>query len=450
MGQLGIDGLVSGLDTTSLIKQLMQVESMPQALLVRKQSTAQNFVSALQALNAKMSSLGDAAKTASTAKSWAAHAATSSSESVTASTKGAAQNASLTFKVDAVAASQISIVDVPTTFEGDPPSFTVVRNGVETVITAASGNVNDVVAAFNDSDSGVRAVAVRVSGGDTPTYKLQFTGTETGAENSFEIFQGEQAGGTQFVTSANASRAAQDARITLFPDTADATELTSAKNTFTDLTPGVDVTVSRVEADPVTVTISKDTEALTKLASNMVSQLGIVLSEISSRSATTTTTGDDGRTIVTGGIFTGDSSVRGMQQQILSAASTPVDGFSPSEVGIEIGRDGTFTFNEEKFAQALAADPAKVQRIVSGVGANIEKLATSTSDKYDGALTNKIKSQETAIKDMGEQISAWDRRLELRKAGLERTYSALEVTLSKLQSQSSWLAGQLGSLQGNN
>lgn len=446
---LAIDGLVSGLNTTDLINQLMQVESMPQKLLAQKQSTAQSFVSGLQALNAKISSLGDAAKTASTAKSWEAHAASSSAESVTATASGATQGSSLTFSVDAVAASQISVVDIPTTFESDPPSFTVLRNGEEIVVTAASGSVSDIVKAFNDSDSGVKAVAVRVSGGDTPEYKIQFTGTETGAENSFEIHQGDQAGGTGWVASAAASRSAQDARITLFPGTSSATELTSSSNTFEGLTSGVDVTVSRVETDPVTVTVARDDAAMKKLASDLVGQLGLVLSEISSRTATTTSTNDEGKTVVTGGLFSGDSAIRGIHQQILSAGSAPVDGFSPSEVGIEIGRDGTFTFNEEKFAAALAADPAKVQRIVSGVAENVAAVTTATSDKYDGSLTLKITSQETAIKDMGEQISAWDRRLDLRREGLNRTYSALEVTLSELQTQSSWLASQLGSLTSN-
>ena len=40
MGSMGIDGIVSGLDTTSLINSLMQVEAMPQTLLKQKVITA--------------------------------------------------------------------------------------------------------------------------------------------------------------------------------------------------------------------------------------------------------------------------------------------------------------------------------------------------------------------------------------------------------------------------
>jgi flagellar hook-associated protein 2 len=168
--------------------------------------------------------------------------------------------------------------------------------------------------------------------------------------------------------------------------------------------------------------------------------------EIASRTATTTKTNTDGSTTVTGGLFTGDSAVRGIQQQLTSAMAMPVDGFSPVEVGIVIGKDGTFTFDAEKFAAVLAADPAKAQSMVSQIAERVSTVATAISDPFEGSLSLKVKGQESMVKDMGTQIENWDRRLELRRSSLQRTYSALEVTLSNLQSQGNWLAGQLAGL----
>ena len=45
-----------------------------------------------------------------------------------------------------------------------------------------------------------------------------------------------------------------------------------------------------------------------------------------------------------------------------------------------------------------------------------------------------------------EQISDWDRRLDKREATLKRTYAALEVQLSNMNAQQSYLASQLASL----
>jgi len=57
-----------------------------------------------------------------------------------------------------------------------------------------------------------------------------------------------------------------------------------------------------------------------------------------------------------------------------------------------------------------------------------------------------INRRNAAITGLNEQVASWDVRLDLRKTALERQWSALEVSLSKLQSQSSWLSGQLAGL----
>ena len=338
------------------------------------------------------------------------------------------------------------------------PSLTVRKaDGTLVTVQARTGSLADIADALNDSASaGVRATVVRVSDGATPTYRLQLTGAKTGQANAFAIY----AGTTQQVTDALAAgtavrldsgvvRAASDAKVTLWKGTAVEKSFEQASNTFTGLMSGVDVTVSKVTGptdEPVTVTVARDDAALKALASGLVGALGVVLSEISSRSAVTTKSNADGTTSVTGGLFTGDSAVRGIQQMVVEAASYPVDDVSPTTVGIKLGKDGSFTFDEKAFTAALAADPAKVQSVIAGLATRVADVATSVSDKFDGSLTLKIQGQQKLATAMGKQVEDWDRRLAVRRENLQRTYSALEVTLSNLQAQSSWLAGQLGSL----
>lgn len=474
MAAFGIDGLVSGLKTSDLIAQLMQVEAAPQTLLKSKQTGVKSFVTGLQALNTKVASLAENAAKVAKPASWNAYAATSSATSVTAKAGETAQAGSVSFTVDAVAKAQVSVsnvtLDNSTLVAGMPPSVTV-RGGDGTLVTVepTSGSLQDIAKAINDAaEAGIKATVIRVSGGENPTYRLQFTGTTTGTAGSFEVFAGDGAaveaaqalkddpvngdGGAALAAlrlDGTSVTEATDAQITLWKGTAAEQTYTQSSNTFSGLLTGVDVTVSKVTAadeQPVTVTVAQDTEALKKLASGLVGAMGVVLSEISSRTAITTTTNSDGTTSVTGGLFTGDSAVRTVQQQLVEAASYPVDGVSPSTVGFALGRDGTFTFDEAAFTAALAEAPAKVQAVISGLADRIATVATNASDKYEGSLTLKIQGQERLVKDMGTQIEDWDRRLAVRKEGLQRTYSALEVTLSNLQSQSSWLASQLSSL----
>lgn len=467
MASLGIDGLASGLDTTTIINQLMQVESAPQTLLKSKQTSAKSFVTGLQALNAKVASLAENAAKVAKPASWSAFAATSSATSVTASAGATAQAGSVSFAVDAVAKAQVSVsrvtADDSTLVAGIPPAVTV-RGGDGTLVTVqpTTGSLQDIAKAINDAaDAGIKATVVRVSGGENPTYRLQFTGTSTGTEGAFAVYAGDTAavetalaagdGGVSLAAmrlDTTSINEATDAQITLWKGTAAEQVFTQSSNTFAGLLTGVDVTVSQTTAadEPVTVTVAQDTEALKKLASGLVGALGVVLSEISSRTAVTTTTESDGTTKVTGGLFTGDSAVRGIQQQLVEAASYPIDDVSPSTVGFKLGKDGTFTFDEAVFTAALAEDPAKVQAVISGLAERVSTVATNVSDKYEGSLTLKIQGQESLVKDMGTQIEDWDRRLAVRKESLQRTYAALEVTLSNLKSQSSWLASQLSSL----
>lgn len=468
MVSMGIDGLASGLDTTALINQLIQVEAGPQTLLKQKSTQTQNLVSALQGLNTRIASLADVAAKAAKAESWDAYKATSSSDSVTATASGAAQPGTVSFHVERLATAQVSLSATwnadgtsptagPSMVPTIPPAVTVRNSATGELVTVqpSTGSLSDVAKALEQAtDAGVKATVVRVSGGENPTYRLQFTGTATGTENGFEVYAGTSAE----VTAGTATRldtaqltAAQDARVVLWKGGGAGVETAfeQGSNTFSDLMSGVDVTISKVtgpDEAATTVTVGRNDAALKKLVSDTVNGLGVVLSEIASRTATTSSTNADGSTSVKGGVLTGDSAVRSIQQQLMGLASQPVDGVSPSTIGITIGRDGTFTFDEAKFTAALAADPAKVQHIATTFADRLATAAKATSDQFDGSLTLKIKGQEGLVKDIGTQIESWDRRLELRRASLQATYSALEVTLSNLQSQSSWLSGQLASL----
>jgi len=447
MAAMGIDGLVSGLDTTSLINQLMQVESAPQTLLKTKQSETTNLVTALQSLNTKVSSLFDAATKAATASSWSATKATASASSVTATTSTASQPTALSFTVDKLASSQISLTRPAdlASLTGTGTITVKAKDGTLTEITLGA-DAAATARAISSSKAGVSAVAVKV-GADT---RLQLTGTTSGEEHSFEIYQGTAAqvtAGTATKLDLDDTRTASDAKITLWAGTTGVEkQVSSSTNTFSDVLDGTAITVSAVETTPVTLTVKRDDAALQSLASGLVGSLGVVLSEITSRTATTTSTSDDGRTVITGGLFSGESGVRGLQQQLQSAAAYPIDGVSPSSVGFVVGKDGTFTFDQAKFTEALAADPEKVQKVISGLAQRVADVAKSASDKVDGTLTLQITGQQAVVKDLGAQIENWDVRLAQRREGLQATYSALEVSLSGLQSQSSWLAGQLASL----
>ena len=453
---MGIDGLVSGLDTTTLINNLMSIEAGPQTLLKAKQSTAADISTALQGINTRLRSVSAAAEKAATAANWTSFKATSSSSSVAASTTTSATGGSITFAVDAVANRQVSLTSAVADGSGltasSPPTLTIKKaNGSLVTFTAASNSLSDIASAITGSGAGVSATAVRVNSGSPASYRLQFTAGTTGTDGAFEVYAGDSAA----VTAATAPRldtavatTATNAKITLWKGTGYEQSFTQSSNTFTGLMTGVDVTVSQPTAsgETVTVNVATDPAQVSSLAKNVVGTLTLMLSDLDSWTATTTTTNADGTQSVKGGLLTGDTSTSQFRNQLMQAATYPVNGVSPSSVGIILEKDGSITFDADKFAAALAKDPAGTATFVQTVSQRVQATADAISDPYDGSLTNRISSQDSLVKQYTTQIADWDTRLELRRSTLQATYSALEVSLSNLNAQSSWLTSQLASL----
>ena len=82
MGGMSIDGLVTGLDTSNLIRQLIQAERAPQRQLQTRQSQLRDTVKLFTELNAKFKALGDAAAKLDAATDWQKRSATSSNDAV--------------------------------------------------------------------------------------------------------------------------------------------------------------------------------------------------------------------------------------------------------------------------------------------------------------------------------------------------------------------------------
>lgn len=161
MSAVGIDGLISGLNTTSLIDQLMTAEAAPQALLKSRVTTSQTLVSALQGLNSSIASLATVATNTALPATSDLYTATSSAPSVSVSAATGAAPGRVNFSVSAVASAQVSVSAAMTVWPDTPATFTIVgANGTKTELTAASTSLDDVVTAINGSSAVVSAIKV--------------------------------------------------------------------------------------------------------------------------------------------------------------------------------------------------------------------------------------------------------------------------------------------------
>lgn len=443
---IGIDGLISGLDTTTLINNLVAAESQEQTLLSTKATGISKLVSSFQSLNSQLAALTGAAKSAGTAASWDVFTATSSSSSVSVTAGTGAAASSLSLTVQQVARAQVSLIDAADLAGQSALTFTM-ADGTSQTVTIDGDHPADIAQAINDAKLGISASLVRVSGtGDTSQYVLQLTGA-TGQANAFGVAAGTGAEGESPTAVGTVITTAQDASVVLWSGTGAERTVTSATNTFEGLLSGTTITVSAASADPVTISLTPDTAARTALVTGMVAQVATVISAIAAGTKQTTTTDDDGNTVVTGGIYAGDTAVRSLTQDLISAFTYPVDGKSPTTVlGISVDKDGTISIDQEVLAASLADDPEGTMAFATALSARVQAVGTTYSDPIDGLITTKITGQQSVYTDLEQRIGDWDTRIAARKATLQAKFNAMETTLQSLKTTSDWLTTQLANL----
>jgi flagellar hook-associated protein 2 len=454
-----IDGLASGMNTTAMINALMAVEALPQTQLQTKLDSNQSMITALNTLKTKIALLSDQATKASAPSALNLFTATTTSASVTSTATTGATSGAFDLTIDQLAQTKVGVTAAaawPVDGSGNPAKLTIVdATGKQTEISPATTSMDDVVTAVNAAGAGVTAIKVPAGGG---TYRLQLSATQSGAAGDFTAYQGAKAdvaAGTAIDLLAQPGAAiikqAQDATARLYAGTAAEVVITSAKNTFTDVLPGVSVTATATSATPVTITVASDNAAITKTAKDLVGAVNDVLAFITDKSAVSTTGGSAGVSAAKGGIFTSSSAIREVSDRILSAASFPVsNGKSPSEYGVVITRNGDLTFDAAKLSAALAADPAGTQAALQEISTRVAAAAKTANDPTSGTVKQLITGRQSESNDLSNRIADWSLRLSSRRATLQSTFNAMERSLGILQSQQSWLSGQLAGLTSNN
>ena len=118
----------------------------------------------------------------------------------------------------------------------------------------------------------------------------------------------------------------------------------------------------------------------------------------------------------------------GNGQVLMAPALDPnLGGLALTVTATTAGNYGTFTFT-----------PGAAQRLSS--------VANRATDFSTGSITNAINGTQSEIRDLGDQISSWNDRLQQKQDMLKQQFANLETALGQLKDQSSWLSGQLASL----
>ncbi len=224
------------------------------------------------------------------------------------------------------------------------------------VVSTGDRSLTDVAAAITRANAGVSAAAVRVG---TGAWRLQLSAGATGDDGAISIDGSVFSGLGGMVESS----AARNAQITIGSGPG-AYQVQASGNTFIDVVPGVTLTAKQVTTAPVTVSVGRDDAALADDVEKMIVTVNELLADIKVQTRADPKAG-------TSGPLAGNATIRRLADQIRDAVAGQVTGLStslPSSVGIERDRNGTITFDRERFLAAVADDPSGVARLFSRGG----------------------------------------------------------------------------------
>jgi flagellar hook-associated protein 2 len=452
MAAITFSGLSSGIDTDSMIRQLVSIEGNKISILEKNKSAFNTQISTIRNINSRMQTLQTQAKGLSTIDKFLSYETTTSdSDFLTVSATGSANPGSYSIDVNKLAATErrysttgYDAKDTAGAAGAGKLTITVNDDDEETEDTAeinitAEDTLENIVAKVNATDINVTAGILY----DGSKYFLQLSSKETGTTHKLAVTEGAGLNLAVGDGAANIVQDASNAEIEM-----DGYKITSDSNSITTAIPGVTLNLKdKTEADkPVNITIQPNTEAVQKKLQGFVDAYNSVASIIHSEFAFNGSAKDDSH-------LTGDATLRSIQTQLGGMISSALEDLpggvqALSQIGITSAKDGSLEIDSDKLKTAIADNPNGVAQLftgtldhkVKGLGTKLNDLIEGFVDYSDGMLTAKINGINKRIESVDRSISNQEDYMTKYEDKLRAQFTAMETMVSSLRSQSNFLS----------
>ena len=381
MANISSLGIGSGVLTSELVDQLVQAERAPtENRLAQKTERTQALISAYGTLRSAVTELRLPMRQLSAPDNLKAFSATSSNEDVAVSVDSSKANRG-TYSVDVTSlasaqalASRDVFADRDKTSVGQGTmTLSVGDNTTNIVIDSSNDTLQGLANAINDSDAGVSAGVIDTGSG----FQLVLSADETGTANAVSISVSGDSAGTDtdaqglsrfaFNTSMDAGAglnetiAASDAVMSI-----NGVEVTRSTNSFENVIDGL--TFDLTATGTSTVKVEQDLGAVADRVQGFVEKFNGLQETIDALAGFNAESGS-------GSLLTGDSVIRGIQNQLRQVLTRVVPGLedasvrSLADVGITTNFEtGSLEFDREEFMAQLKANPDDVTALFAEQG----------------------------------------------------------------------------------
>lgn len=455
MAGLQLSGLVSGIDTGSIITQLMAIERTPRTKITLNQDATTKRQSLLQDLSTKVTTLKSANDDLKSVLSWldTQTVETADATKVTATRVGGAPPGGYDVAITQLASAERQTFSFASPAADGTLDIANADGSPRTSIALKAGaTVDDAVSAINGSTDS-KLYAVNVNG------SLVLSAKTTGDTSGFGITGVGAGTQTERVAGQNALLTINDV----------AYERQS--NTIADAIPGVQFTLKSKTAVGATVGVTvgapgPDKDAIvTKVKAFVTAYNDVVKTARADLTEKPVVNGKTTADVQKGTLF-GDSGLNAMLSQFRSTLSAPIDGLtglkSMGDIGVSTGAankgstlnqdaiDGLLTVDETKLRTALDTDPNGVRALLGGVsgttgfGQTFQTILASYQGPA-GLLQSRIVSATTDLSDLAKKLARFDDRMDAKQDRLQKQFTAMEAALSASQSAGSNLSSLIAS-----
>jgi flagellar hook-associated protein 2 len=453
MAGIQLSGLASGLDTATIISQLMAVERTPRSKITLDQSATTKRQSLLQDINTKLNALKSANDDLKSIGTWVDTQSVESGDStkLTATRTGGAPPGGYDVSISQLATAERRTYDWAD-LTADGPLQILNSDGTQraSIDLKAGATVADAVAAINSStDANIYAVNVN---GD-----LVLAAKSTGDSSGFSaVGAGTQ---TERVAGLNAKL------------TVNGADVERQTNVITDALPGVTLSLKAKTSGTSTVGLTvgspgPDKDAITRKVQSFITAYNALVTAARAdlddkRVPGATTTAD-----VQKGTLFGDSGLSSMLTSFRATISAPVAGLtgltSLADLGITTGAAssgpavnadavaGKLTLDAAKLTAALDSNPLGVRKLLGGLsGTDGFSQALSTVmaplQGVGGILDLRINAATKDLSTIRSKLDTFDARMDAKESAYQKRFTALEAALQKSQSVGSSLSSYISS-----
>jgi flagellar hook-associated protein 2 len=433
-----VDGIISGIDTTSIVNQLLNAARAPIRGLQSQIDLLSTRKTKLQELNTLLGDLKTALGTVDGSGELPSYSANSSQpDALGVTVTGDVTPNSYDVRVDRLAESTLKrsqgFSSTDQNLRRGDLKITVDSQTVNVPLETSEGTRTPQGLAdyINENVDGVRAYILNTGSGSTP-YRLMIEGEQTGAAHQVTTsisFHG--GGGTKL--SLSTQRNAVDAKLNI-----EGLTVYNESNTPDDILPGIQFDLKGLTSGFAKVTVGYDPTEMATKAESVVTAYN-ALTEYFAKNI-----GIDANAAIQG-----DQTVRTIQRRLQSVLSA---GYGNSEIaglnsiGIGTAQDGTLEFDSAAFTSKAGSNFEALVDMLTGsdglFGAMYDQVDT-VIDPSTGIIQPRLDSIDTQVDSLNDNIDDAEYRLEIYEATIRSQFTAMEGLLAQYQATGDYLAAQL-------